>query len=702
MGRRARPQPAGYRDARRDPYRPTPVAMFRVVAIVQARLASERLPNKVLAPIGGLPTIDLLLDRLGLARSLDQIVVATGSAESNRGLVMHLERRGSTVIVGDERDVLARYLAAARATSADVIVRVTGDCPLVDPGVVDHVVERFLATRVDYASNIDPPTFPDGLDVEVFTAETLEVAAVRAADPEEREHVTTYMRRSATLRRTNVAWARDESQERWTLDEPEDLKVLDAVVRHFAPRVDFAWTEVLALTHDRPEIFQANRHLVRNAGAKEPTGQKVWRRAQRVIAGGNMLLSKNPEMFLPGSWPSYFSRADGCRVWDLDGRAYVDMSLMGVGTNTLGYGNSAVDEAVARVVRDGNMSTLNCREEVDLAERLVELNPWADLVRFARSGGEANAIAIRLARAASGRDVVAFCGYHGWHDWYLAANLGDEGRLAGHLLPGLQPAGVPRALAGTAIPFNFNDIDQLRRIVTSAPVGVIKMEVARSVPPEPGFLEAVRNLASEHGIVLIFDECTSGFRETLGGLHRKYGVEPDVAMYGKTLGNGYAITAVVGRRDVMAAADTTFVSSTFWTERIGPTAAIAALSEMDRLTSWEVISRAGTRIRDGWAALASRYSLKIRHINLPALAGFVIDSLDAAEVKTYVAQEMLPRGYLAGSAVYASTAHTDSVIDDYLRDLAPVFERLAECQQGRPLRPLIAGPVARSGFARLN
>jgi glutamate-1-semialdehyde 2,1-aminomutase len=676
--------------------------MTRVVAIVQARLRSARLPNKVLASIGGIPTIDLLVVRLGRARTLDHIVVATGSAESNRELIAHLECRGSTVFVGDERDVLARYLAAARATSADVIVRVTGDCPLVDPGLVDRVVERFFATHVDYASNIDPPTFPDGLDVEVFTVAALEEAAAHATDPQDREHVTTYMRTSTTLRRTNVACEHDESKARWTLDEPEDQTVLDAVVRHFAPRVDFAWTDVLALTRDHPELFLANRHLTRNAGVDESSGQKVWRRAQRVIAGGNMLLSKNPDMFLPGGWPAYFSRAAGCQVWDLDGRAYVDMSLMGVGTNTLGYGNSAVDEAVARVVRDGNMSTLNCREEVDLAERLVELNPWADSVRFARSGGEANAIAVRLARAASGRDVVAFCGYHGWHDWYLAANLGDEGRLAGHLLPGLQPAGVPRALAGTAIPFNFNDLEQLRRIVSSASVGVIKMEVARSVPPEPGFLEAVRSLADEHGIVLVFDECTSGFRETLGGLHRKYGVEPDVAMYGKTLGNGYAITAVVGRREVMDAAELTFVSSTFWTERIGPTAALATLSQMEAIRSWEVISRAGLRVREGWRTLASRHELKIRHVNLPALAGFVVDDLDQAEVKTYVAQEMLAQDYLAGTAVYSSTAHSDQVIDDYLAALGPVFERLAESQHGRPLRPLIRGPVARSGFARLN
>ncbi|MEY3501422.1 MAG: hypothetical protein RL308_3095, partial [Bacteroidota bacterium] len=151
-------------------------------------------------------------------------------------------------------------------------------------------------------------------------------------------------------------------------------------------------------------------------------GQDLYNKAKTLIPGGTMLLSKRPEMFLPDQWPAYFSKAKGCEVWDLDGNKLVDMCIMGIGTNTLGYGNEEVDEAVMQTVKSGNMSTLNCPEEVYLAEKLMEINPWADMVRFARSGGEANAISIRIARAASGRDNVAICGYHGWHDWYISAN----------------------------------------------------------------------------------------------------------------------------------------------------------------------------------------------------------------------------------------------------------------------------------------
>jgi len=263
------------------------------------------------------------------------------------------------------------------------------------------------------------------------------------------------------------------------------------------------------------------------------TGQKLWRRAKQIIPGGNMLLSKRAEMFLPEQWPAYFSKAKGCKVWDLDGNEYTDVSIMGIGTNILGYGHEEVDAAVRATVDAGNMSTFNCPEEVYLAEKLIELHPWADMARFARSGGEANAIAIRIARAASGRDKVAVCGYHGWHDWYLSANLADDSGLDGHLLPGLEPNGVPRALQGTVFPFNYNNFAELEALVQRHDIGVIKMEVVRNKGPEDNFLQKVRKLATDRRIVLIFDECTSGFRQTFGGLHKMYGVEPDMAMFGK-------------------------------------------------------------------------------------------------------------------------------------------------------------------------
>jgi len=432
------------------------------------------------------------------------------------------------------------------------------------------------------------------------------------------------------------------------------------------------------------------------------TGQELYKKAKSLIPGGTMLLSKRPEMFLPDQWPAYFSKAKGCRVWDLDGKEYTDVYIMGIGTNVLGYGHEEVDEAVMQTVRNGNMSTFNCPEEVKLAERLVELHPWADMVRLARSGGEANAVAVRIARAASGKDKVAICGYHGWHDWYLSANLGDDQNLAGHLLPGLDPAGVPKALRGSTLPFNYNNFQELLDLVNNHEVGVIKMEVSRNMGPEDNFLLKVRQLATERGIILIFDECTSGFRQTFGGLHKMYGVEPDMAMFGKALGNGYAITATIGRREVMEAAQKSFISSTFWTERIGPTAALASLKVMERIKSWEMITNTGLKIKERWQALADKHQLPIIQWGIPALAGFSIDSPNNLAYKTFITQEMLKKGYLAGNAVYVSIEHTPEVLEGYFNELDVVFAKIKEFEQGKDVMAELDGPVCHGCFKRLN
>jgi glutamate-1-semialdehyde 2,1-aminomutase len=673
-----------------------------VVAIVQARMGSTRLPNKVMKLIGETPMIELLLARLARAVELDEIVVATSIDERNQGLVDHVSKLGYRCYQGSENNVLDRYVQAAKMVQADVVIRITGDCPLVDPGLVSEGIRNFKSSNYDYLCNNYPPTYPDGLDIEICTFKALEQASQETGKPSDLEHVTPYLREPGRFKTGLMSHAEDLSELRWTVDELADFEVVSNVFAHFGPDIHFTWQQVLELQRSQPELFVANQQLIRNEGASMGTGPKLWKRAKQVIPGGNMLLSKCAEMFLPDQWPAYFSKAKGCTVWDLDGNEYTDMSIMGVGTNILGYGHPEVDAAVQQTVSAGNMSTFNCPEEVYLAEKLIELHPWADMARLARSGGEANAIAIRIARAASGKDKVAICGYHGWHDWYLSANLGDDKSLDGHLLPGLDPNGVPRNLTGTVFPFNYNNYAELEALINAHDIGVIKMEVVRNKGPEDNFLHKVRKLATERGIVLIFDECTSGFRETFGGLHKKYGVEPDMAMFGKALGNGYGITATIGKRAVMEAAQSTFISSTFWTERIGPTAALATLKVMERINSWETITQTGLNIRDGWQQLADKHTLKIDHWGLPALTGFTFQSQNALAYKTLVTQEMLAKGYLAGNSVYACIDHTREVISDFFDTLDPIFALIKECEEGRDVMSLLKGPVCHGGFKRLN
>lgn len=676
---------------------------MKTVAIVQARMGSSRLPGKVMKSVAGKRVIDLLIRRLQQALTVDEIVLATTEMPLDDALADHVSTQGIRVIRGSENDVLSRYLKAIDESGATTVIRITGDCPLIMPKLVDEAVRAFHASNctIDYLSNTDPPTYPDGLDLEVFTAEALRRAGREAHDAYDREHVTPFLRRQDDIRRQTLTADRDLSALRLTVDEPDDLTVVSAVLEALAPDLDFGLEKLTALYDHSPALFTANSAISRNQGAVMGKGQKLWNRAKRVIPGGNMLLSKRAEMYLPEQWPAYFDRTEGCHVWDLDGKEYIDAGFMAIGTNTLGYSHPEVDAAVAEVVSKGNMSTLNAPEEVLLAEKLVEINsPWAEMVRFARSGGEVNAIAIRIARAASGRDGVAICGYHGWHDWYLSANLADEAALDGHLLPGLSPAGVPRALAGTSRPFTYNDLDGLRSLLEAGDVGTIIMEVERSAPPTDGFLAGVRQLADQFDAVLIFDECSSGFRQVLGGHHLVHGVEPDIAIFGKTLGNGFAINAVIGRRNVMEAATRSFISSTFWTERIGPAAALAALEAMETEDAPARVHGIGIAVNTEWHALCESLDLPVRVTGLPALSAFVLEGRDSAIVKTYVARSMLSEGFLAATSLYASIAHNQTVLEPYFEALSRTLTTVRARTDEELVAELPHGPTA-PPFGRL-
>jgi glutamate-1-semialdehyde 2,1-aminomutase len=434
------------------------------------------------------------------------------------------------------------------------------------------------------------------------------------------------------------------------------------------------------------------------------SGQALYARARRLIPGGTQLLSKRPEMFLPEQWPAYYSRAKGAEVWDLDGNRYLDVSHFGVGACILGFADPDVDRAVTEAVRAGSMSTLNCPEEVELGELMLELHPWAEMVRYARGGGEAMAMAVRIARAATGRDTIAFCGYHGWHDWYLAANLSADHALDGHLLPGLSPAGVPRALAATMFPFRYNQIEELAAIAAAEGprLAAIVMEPARSEGPAPGFLEEVRRIAGRTGAVLIFDEVTSGWRLNTGGIHLTYGVSPDLAVFAKAMGNGYAMAAVIGIRPVMEAAQTSFISSTSWTERIGPAAALATIRKHRREAVGRHLVEVGERVQGSWQEAADQAGLKLTVDGIPPLSHFGLPFENEQALATLFIQLMLDRGFLASPQFYASYAHEPRHLEAYLDAIGGTFGTMAVAVQRGDVERLLRGPVRHSGFQRLT
>lgn len=665
-------------------------------------MGSTRLPGKVLQELAGIPALEILLTRLNRSTLINEICVATSHNEENNPLCALVSELGFNFIRGSESDVLDRFVIAANSTSADIVIRITGDCPLVDPVLVDDMIKHYINHKLTYLSNTNPPTFPDGLDVEIFSMDLLLNAATKAQDKFDREHVTPYIRRNLDTA-VNFLSEIDFSKVRLTLDDKKDLHLLDQIFQHFAPNLHFSYTKVLRLIHDNIALRNINETTERNKGARMSNNQKRYERAKNVIAGGTSLLSKRPEMLLPDYWPTYFKKTSGVKVWDLENNEYIDMGLMGVGTNTLGYSHPDVDNAVRSVIDQGNLSSLNCFEEVELAEKLVEMNPWASKVRYARSGGEANAIAVRIARTAARSTNIAVCGYHGWHDWYLAANLGDTQGLDGHLMPGLQPDGVPRDLGGSVFTFDYNNIEQLQDLIIRRNIGVIKMEVMRNSLPKNNFLEQVRKIADDNNIILIFDECSSGFRETFGGLFNKYQVIPDIAVFGKTLGNGYAITAVVGKEEVMQCAQRTFISSTFWTERIGPAAALKSLEIMEREESWSRITKIGKQYREQLDQMSHDIGLYVEITGLPALTAYSVTETCKMEAKTYITQELLKKGILGTTTFYPSIMHKEEHLDNFFTALKPILQTIKQTKESKEnYNELLDGPVCHSGFKRLN
>jgi glutamate-1-semialdehyde aminotransferase len=432
--------------------------------------------------------------------------------------------------------------------------------------------------------------------------------------------------------------------------------------------------------------------------------QDLYEEAKKIIPGGTQLLSKRPEQLLPGLWPAYHKQAKGCVVWDLDDREYVDASFMGIGANIIGYADDDIDRAVKRVIDTGSMTTLNPHEEVALAKKLLALHPWAEMARFTRSGGEAMTVAVRIARAATSKDIVLFCGYHGWHDWYIAANLASDSALDGQLLPGLKPAGVPGSLKNSSFPFNFNNKSEFMGLMSkyAGRISAVVMEPIRNIEPEGGFWECIRSETHKAGIALIIDEITAGWRLNLGGAHLLYGIEPDISVFAKGISNGYPMAAIIGKRKYMDAAQESFISSTYWTERIGPAAALASIEKMEKHGVQAHLVKTGKAVQDGWNSIAKSIALPIHAGSIYPLSHFEFEHKEALVLKTLFTQEMLERGYLATNSFYCSFAHTEDTVRRYLGAVEEVFSLIKKSIDGNTYRGLLKGPVCQSGFKRLN
>ncbi|WP_068494835.1 aminotransferase class III-fold pyridoxal phosphate-dependent enzyme [Paramagnetospirillum marisnigri] len=643
---------------------------MKAVAVIQARLSSTRLPGKVLLPLRGRPVLDWVVDAARAIPGSDSVVVATSDQPDDDAVEAWAKGAGVACHRGALDDVLDRFVGAARAQDADLVMRLTADCPLLDSQVCGEVLALLKRSKLAYASNASPASWPDGLDCEAFTMDALEAAAREATRPADREHVTVFIRdrRHRFPQASLVCPLPGLHAERWTLDEPADLDFLEAVTAKLGQRRSYL--DVLAVLDAEPELRRINARITRNEGfakslAKEAlppwngaaTSKALLERAEAVIPLGSQTFSKSRIQY-PEDSPMFLTHGLGGRVWDVDGNSYVDM-VCGLLPVVLGYQDPDVDAAIRAQLTNGISFSLATELETQLAERLVELIPCAESVRFGKNGTDATSAAIRLARAFTGRDRVAVCGYHGWQDWYIGSTTRNKG--------------VPKAVQGLTHTFAYNNLDSARQLFIDHPgeMAALILEPMNAVDPAPGFLEGLKELAHAHGALLIFDEVITGFRYHLGGAQTLFGVTPDLASFGKSMGNGMPISAVMGRADIMREMEEVFISGTFGGEALSLAASIAVIDKMKREPVIEGLWRTGTILADEVGKLTAAHGLSDVFSLVGRAPWKILAVQDHAKarkeaIKTLFAREMLRAGVLFLASHNVCYAHDAADINRVL------------------------------------
>lgn len=656
-----------------------------IVGIIQARMGSSRFPGKALADICGRPMLWHVVERARRASCIDQVIVATTDQPSDNAIAEFCNDAGVACFRGSEEDVLDRFYQAAKKLNAKSVVRITADCPLVDPEVIDKVVGRFRGGNWDYVSNTLRYTYPDGLDTEVFSFSSLERAWREATKPSDREHVTPFIK-EARFAVCNVESDKVIPRDvpvRWTVDYPSDLEFVRRIYPNLSGNTGF---EAVLKVLEEDDQLKASatpkvpnegyyRSLFREAasGAALPLRLRESRswleRSLRVIPSGAQTFSKKHTQYVQGAAPVFLQSGKGCRVVDVDGNTYVDY-VQGLLPNILGYAHSEVNAAVTDQLARGHSFSLPHPLEVQLAERLTKIIPCAEMVRFGKNGSDATAGSVRLARAVTGRERIACCGYHGWQDWYIGSTTRN--------------AGVPECVKSLTHTFRYNDCSGLEDLFQKHPgeFAAVIMEPFNFEEPKAGFLDSVRDVAHRNGALLIFDEICSGFHFGLGGAQKLFGVTPDLACFGKAMANGFPISCVVGRADIMRSFDEIFFSFTFAGEVASIAAAIKVLDILESTDALAQIEANGKVLQDGLRVMIEEAGLQTRIRCLGRPQWSLLKFLDGNNgedmvLKNLFQQEAVKRGVLVISTHNMTAAHDVSAVRQTLEVYAQVLKTVA-------------------------
>ena len=626
---------------------------MKKIAIIQARMGSSRLPGKVLKDLEGRPVISWVTDAAKAIPHIDHVIIATSSETQDNAIELWCNDNDIDVFRGSEKNVLERYYHAAKKFNLDnndLVMRLTADCPLLDPLLCGEVLSLAARTEKDYVNNIgNPRAWPDGLDCEVFKFSALEQSYNEATNDLHKEHVTLYIRQSPNRFESLSLHCpiSGAGTYRWTLDTQEDYEHIQSLAKalreqHGEKKTYYAYSDVLHAEEKNREIVLGNIHGLEKS-------QEHLKRALKTIPSASQTFSKSYIQHIKGISPFFIDRGKNAYVWDVDDNQYIDY-LAGLLPVLLGYADEEVNEAIKAQLAKGVSFSLSTEIEAELSEMLVEMIPSAEMVRFAKNGSDVTSGAIRLARAYTGRTQIAICGYHGWHDWYIGTTAKDKG--------------VPEETKKLADTFEFNNIESLKSLLEKKQYAAIILEAEGVEKSEGDFLEDVRKLANQYGTVLVYDEIVSGFRSSLGGIQELRGVVPDLSCFGKAMGNGMPISALVGKKEIMTKMDGIFFSSTFGGETLSIAAAIACLQKYKRINGVKQINDFGSKIKDGLNGLLQEQGiqdiLSIKGESWWPVIGVNHDN--PAPIKMLIRQELARNGIIQGNSFNITTSHCNDAI----------------------------------------
>lgn len=695
-----------------------------VLACIQARMGSTRLPGKVLKKILGKEVLLHMYDRVKAAQSVDKVMIITSTNPKDDQIADLCATYQIPCYRGSENDLLDRHYQAAKLEGADFVLKIPSDSPLTDHRIIDQMVKYWLdhQEQFDFVSNINPGTFPDGLDVEGCTMKALELAWKAAEKDYEREHTFPFIWGNPTqFRIKNFCNDLNTGRNmflthRWTLDYEEDFDFIERVFEELQNDLLFSMQDVLDLLERKPEIAMINakhagvnwyrhheeelknipRYMYKTTEPLQLTkGLEHLAYASKIVPLGSHTLSKSTMQWSVGAVPLYLESAKGCEVTDMDGNRYIDYG-MALGPFILGYCDPDINQAVKDQLDKGTMFTLSHPLEAQAAQLIIDTVPCAEMVRFGKNGSDVTSTAIKLARAYTKKEKIIICGYHGWQDWYITTTERNDG--------------IPKCYNDLVLSTKYNDLDHLKSLLKKyeGEIACLIMEPVGAIKPKDGYLQEVRALTQEHGLLLIFDELFTGFRWSMGGAQEYFGVTPDLACFGKAIANGMPVSCLCGKREYMDQFDKVFYSGTYLAETLSLAAIVANMQKLKTHKVHQHVETLGQYLIDQFTALVEKYDLQ----KTISIIGYPFKSVinlansplhTSSELKTYFQQECAKRGVLFIGYHLISLAHTKEHIDftlDVYDEILGDLKQLLEHET--PLRSVLTGSVITPVFKNVG